>query len=217
MRVRLDDLRTSLDRSVATQLGRPQGLAGRLVGAVLNRANGSLIAQAVDALDLGDGATAADIGFGGGAGLRLLLDRVGPTGKVHGVEVSTEMLERAAHRFRDDCRRGTVTFHEAAMDSLPIEEGAVDGLITLNTIYFIEDLVAAFTDVARVMAPGGRFVVGVRDPEAMEKSRVTAHGFRIRSIPEVVATAEAAGLRLVESRALERGPMPGHLLVLGEA
>jgi ubiquinone/menaquinone biosynthesis C-methylase UbiE len=53
------------------------------------------VAGAVDALGLRDGETAAHIGFGGGTGLALLLDRVGEQGTVHGVDISETILARA--------------------------------------------------------------------------------------------------------------------------
>jgi len=55
-------------------------MRGRLVGMMLNRSNRGTIAQAIDALELQPGAVAADLGFGGGVGLALLLERVGPNG-----------------------------------------------------------------------------------------------------------------------------------------
>lgn len=81
---------------MARQLRHPAGLAGHLVGAMMNRSNRGDITAAVDALSPAAGTVVADIGFGGGLGLRLLLDRVGSTGQVHGIEVSTTMLNRAA-------------------------------------------------------------------------------------------------------------------------
>ena len=84
-------LRTRFLAGLARQLGHPQGLAGRIVGARLDRANARMVAAAVDATRADPGATVADVGFGGGAGLALLLDRVGPGGIVHGVEISEAM------------------------------------------------------------------------------------------------------------------------------
>lgn len=57
---------------LAAQLGRPDGLRGRLVARMLNRANRANVTAAVEAAGLVPGQTAADIGFGGGVGLPLL-------------------------------------------------------------------------------------------------------------------------------------------------
>lgn len=89
-----------------------------------------------------------DIGFGGGFGLDMLLDSVGVDGNVHGVEVSKEPISRASRRHRDQIAGERLTLHHAAMDDLPLPDSSVAGLITINTIYFVEDLptAAAETD-----------------------------------------------------------------------
>ena len=81
------------DRLVARQLGHPKGLLGAVIGRVLNKGNAPTIAAAVAALELAGTETAADIGFGGGLGLHLLL--AATAGDVHGVEPSPDMIRRA--------------------------------------------------------------------------------------------------------------------------
>lgn len=63
--------------TVAGQLGNPHGLLGKGTALMLNRVNRFLIDEAVAAAAPVVGETVADIGFGGGVGLSLLLDRVG--------------------------------------------------------------------------------------------------------------------------------------------
>jgi trans-aconitate methyltransferase len=80
---------------LARQLGHPDGWRGRLIGRGLNRGNRPVVAAAVEHTGVGAGDRAADLGFGGGIGLRLLLQRVGAVGHVDGVDVSETMLESA--------------------------------------------------------------------------------------------------------------------------
>lgn len=68
-------LRERMLAGFAAQLGKPTGLPGMVVGTMLNRTNRGMISDAVDALELQPGAAAADLGFGGGAGLALLWAR----------------------------------------------------------------------------------------------------------------------------------------------
>ena len=104
----------------SSQLGAPTGLVGRMIIApMLNRRNHTVIAAAADALALKDGDTAADIGFGGGAGLAALLDRVGPTGRVHGVDPSPTMKSRAESRYRKETR---LHLHLGAITALPLDD-----------------------------------------------------------------------------------------------
>jgi ubiquinone/menaquinone biosynthesis C-methylase UbiE len=144
-------------------------VGGRVVGLALNRGNRGLVNAAVQALHAGNDAVVADLGFGGGVGLTLLLDSVGFSGRVHGVEVSDTMLTQAARRYRRDIAVGRLTLHNGSLTRLPFADGVLTGALTVNTIYFIPELQEAFTELARVTAPSGRIVVGVADPEVMAK------------------------------------------------
>lgn len=198
---------------VARQLGRPGGLAGRAVGRMLNRGNRRTVTEAVEELAAEPGAALADIGFGGGLGLELLLSGAGPTGRVHGIELSPEMLARAERRFRDEIATGTLVLHRASIERLPLADASLDGAITINTIYFLGDLERAFAQLARVLRPTGRVVVGLGDPESMARLPFTAHGFRLRPVDEVVAALDHVGLTVKDHRRLGEGPHPYHLLV----
>lgn len=211
----LGRLTAPVERVVARQLGHPQGRVGGLVGAVLNRGNRGLITAAVDTLELTSGATAVDVGFGGGVGLDLLLDRVGAEGRVHGVEISDEMLALASRRHRGDIGGGRLALHHAAMVDLPLPDSSVAGLITINTIYFVTDLRAAATELARVLAEEGRVVVGIRDPQQMRRMRVTRHGFQVRPVDDVIGSLAGGGLELLEHLRVGAGIGAAHLLVAG--
>src|SRR4029079_6840215 len=170
-------LRDRLTRGVARQLGRPEGLRGRVVGRMLNRRNARAVAAAVEASGLEAGQVGADIGFGGGLGLRLMLERAGSDGRVHGVEVSETMLDSVEQHHRHEVAAGKLVLERGSLGALPIEDGSIDALITVNTLYFVDDVEVVFRELARVLSPAGRAVVGVADPAFMRTMPVTAHGF----------------------------------------
>ena len=178
---------------------------------MLNRANGATVTAAVEALALAPGQVAADIGFGGGLSLTLLLDRVGPAGRVYGLDISRVMLDRARRQHRRPVADGRLMLHEASMTDLPVADASVNAAMTVNTIYFVPDEV--FTELARVLSPAGRLVLGFGDPMAMAREPVTAHGFRIRPVAEVEAALTAAGPTLLDQRRVGSGPDAFHLLV----
>ena len=206
-------LRTRMLGGLAAQLGRPTGLRGRFVGIMLNRANRGTIAAAIDALALPPGAAAADLGFGGGVGLELLLQRVGPKGQVYGVDLSPTMVGRASRRFRGEVASGRLHLRTGSIDQLPLEDGSIQGAITINTIYFIADLDRALSEMARVITRSGRVVVGIGDPAMMARLPTTPFGFTLRSPDEVAALAKSAGLALQDHRRAGQGENAAHLLV----
>jgi ubiquinone/menaquinone biosynthesis C-methylase UbiE len=197
---------------MARQLGRPEGLRGRMVGRGLNKGNRTAVTAAVAATGVGPGQAAADIGFGGGIGLQLLLERVGADGHVDGVELSVTMLAAARRRYRTACSEGSMTLHAGTLGDLPLEDGSLDGLITTNTVYFVEDLPQAFGEIARVLRPTGIAVVGVGDPEWMRSMPVTAHGFRIRPVDALISLLHQAGLTDVRDERVGETGQVFHLL-----
>ncbi|WP_425171781.1 class I SAM-dependent methyltransferase [Mycobacterium sp.] len=154
----------------------------------------------------------ADVGFGGGVGLKFLLGSVCQSGRVHGVEVSDTMLRNAAHRYRRDIAAGRLTLHNASLTQLPFTDGALNGILTVNTIYFIAELDCAFTELARVVGSSGRIVIGLADPDAMARMPFTGHGFHLRPVPQVIDTLCGAGLT-VEHRRIDQGDNASHLLI----
>jgi arsenite methyltransferase len=197
---------------IAKQLGHPNGVRGRLVGVVLNRGNRRFVSAAVQALQPDASAVVADIGFGGGVGLKFLLDSVGPSGRVHGVEISDTMLSSATRRYRRDIAAGRLALHAGSLTQLPFADGALNGVLTVNTIYFIAELDRAFTELARVVGSSGRIVVGLADPDVMAKMPFTGHGFHLRPVPEVIDRLRGAGLA-VEHRRISQGDDAPHLLI----
>lgn len=208
-------LRSRFLAGLARQLGQPEGLRGRIIGRGLNKGNRVAVTAAVAATDLRPGQVAADIGFGGGLGLQLLLDRVGADGHVHGVELSTTMLETATRRHARERSEGRLTLHAGTLGDLPLAEDSVDALITTNTIYFVEDLQRAFAEMVRVLRPTGRAVIGIADPEWLAATPVAAHGFRVRPIAELVGLLEQAGFSSVND-ALVGGDERGFHLLVGD-
>lgn len=198
---------------LAGQLGRPAGMLGRVVARGQNRANGGNVTAAVEATGVRRGQSAADIGFGGGVGLPLLLARVRPGGHVHGVDLSETMLDRARRNLRSESLAGGLTLHLGSITALPLSGSLLDALITVNTIYFVTDLDLACTEMARVLRPSGRAVVGIGDPVAMARQPFTAHGFVLRPVDEVVATLAEAGLTAVGHQRVGDGDDAFHLLV----
>ncbi len=198
---------------LAAQLGRPEGVRGRIVARRLNRDNRTALTAAVDATELKPGQVAADIGFGGGLGLQLLLERARPGGHVHGIDLSDTMLERARGTLRREGLNGELTLQLGSITALPLTDASLDAAITVNTIYFVTDLERAFAELARVLRPSARAVIGIGDPAEMAEQPVTAHGFTLRPVDDVVATLAGAGISTEEKIRVRQGDGDFHLLV----
>jgi len=193
-----------LSQRLAAQLGRPSGLAGRVVAAMLNRGNAKLNAAAREALDAGAEDRVLELGFGGGAGLRALLDA--GAGCVVGVDVSPDMVAAARRRLAGEPR---VELHAGSVEALPLDDGAVTRAVSVHTLYFWPDAAAGARELRRVLAPGGRLVLGFQARSKMEGNRVHRQGFTLYEGDEVAALLRDAGFAGVEVR-----PAAGALLAV---
>ena len=110
--------------------------------------------------ELKAGETVLDLGSGGGIDVLISARRVGPNGRAIGVDMTDEMLELADRNARE-AGVENVEFRKGTIESLPLDDAAVDVVISNCVINLAADKGAVFAEIARVLRPGGR--IGVSD------------------------------------------------------
>ena len=108
------------------------------------------------ALHAAPGERILDVGCGPGFYCAELLEEVGASGSVVGLDSSTAMLELAARRCAG---HENVEFHEADALSLPVADARVDGALCVQVLEYVADSQAALAEMHRVLRPGGRVAV----------------------------------------------------------
>ncbi len=146
---------TDLAQNISQKIGYTEEEIGAVPeGANLGLGCGNPVALA----SLREGETVLDLGAGAGFDCFLAADKVGRTGRVIGVDMTPEMLEKA----RENVKKGdygNVEFRLGEIENLPVADNSVDAVISNCVINLAPDKGRVFKEAYRVLKPGGRLMV----------------------------------------------------------
>lgn len=125
--------------------------------------------------NLRPGEKVLDLGSGGGIDVLLSAKRVGPTGKVYGLDMTEEMLALAI-RNRDEAAVSNVEFLKGYIEDIPLPANTVDVVISNCVVNLSNDKPRVFAEMHRVLRPGGR--IGISDVVAENELSPAERGER---------------------------------------
>ncbi|MDH3704473.1 MAG: methyltransferase domain-containing protein [Acidimicrobiia bacterium] len=179
--------------AVGTQLQHPRGLFGKVLFGGMTRMTIEYARWTADLMDVQPTDDIVEVGFGNGANIALLAERA-PEGTVTGVEVSETAMEMASKRNAATISTGRVQLHLSQDGSWPVDDDAADKACTVATMYVIADPAAIFTELHRVLEPGGLAAVTfpVRE-NFMRFKPANTPGFHFHELTDLEAFFRRAG------------------------
>ena len=133
---------------------RPEDLEGLPEGANLGLSCGNPQALA----GLVEGETVLDLGSGAGFDALIAARKVGPTGRVIGLDMTDAMLAKAVAN-AESAGLSHVEFRKGDIEAMPIESDSIDVVLSNCVLNLVPDKARAFAEIRRVLKPGGRLAV----------------------------------------------------------
>lgn len=145
--------------SAVGEISKKVGYSEEEINAVPEGANLGLgCGNPIALASLKEGETVLDLGSGGGFDCFLASEKVGAKGKIIGVDMTAEMLDKA----RENARKGgykNVEFRLGEIENLPAADNSADVIISNCVINLSNDKPRVFAEAFRVLKPGGRLMV----------------------------------------------------------
>ncbi len=171
-------MREWFGKQLGSQLSQPHGFWGAVVAKLMNFTNRRTYHNVYDLLELSKDDRVLEIGFGNGAFIKDIVQKIQP-GKYMGIDISETMMRLARHRNFSLIKSGKALIMKAKADNLPFDDNLFNKVFTANTIYFWEGPALVMNEVKRVLLPGGKFVVALSTKAAMEDSIYVKEKFKL--------------------------------------
>ena len=159
---------------IAKQLRCPTGSEGVAMGEKLNETNKGMIIESIKSLELNDRERVLELGHGSCKHLTNLLDEALEL-KYFGMEISETMKDEAERINIGSIKKKKALFQLYNGVDICYVSNFFDKILTVNTIYFLENPLLFLEEMYRVLKPKGKFVLTFANGSFMEKLPFVIH------------------------------------------
>lgn len=198
-----------MSEKMPTQGAKPKGLLGRFIGNLMNFAHTGRYRKYFKNYDFPANIQILDIGCGGGKFVKYLSEKI-TSGKIYGLDHSSEMVELSEKVNHNSINSGNVKIVLGGVEALPFSDMEIGLVTAFETIQFWPNLPKSLSEVFRIMKPDGHFIIMNQYPKPGTKwfDRV-----QLKNDQEYKKLLTSAGFKTVET---DLASKPGWIIVKAE-
>lgn len=141
-------------------------------------------------LQVEDAERVLEVGFGPGRAIAMLA-AARPSARIAGIDHSETMLASATRANRSAIAAGRVSLRHGSVEDLPHPDDAFDKAYSIHCIYFWRDPLHGLSELRRVLRPGGRLAITVRD-----RARAAYEPFRAENLAQLLTQARFSSVNV---------------------
>ena len=188
---------------IGRQFKNPTGFGGKITTLIMNFQNQKQYKAVVKNIDIQKTDTILDIGFGNGFLIRKL-SKQNPQ-KIYGIDISQDILKVATKKNRKKIEQGKIQLLLADVHSMPLANASIDKAYTVNTVYFWKDVHQVFSEIQRVLKPGGTFFNALYLKNFLEQLPVTRQGYAKYTAEQIEKITANTGLKVEQILEIQPG------------
>jgi ubiquinone/menaquinone biosynthesis C-methylase UbiE len=183
---------------VGKNFGEPNGIGGKIVTKIMNIINQKQYNAVLENINLEPNNCVLDIGFGNGYLIKKLIGKNIPI-KTYGIEISNDMLHKVSLDNIQNIQNGILDLYLENISKTPFKDNMFDKIYTVNTVYFWDEVDKCFSEIKRILKPGGIFVNAIYTKEYMDKIIYTKFGFNKYTAEEIKDITVKYGMKIKET------------------
>ena len=186
---------------------RPEGIGGKIMVHMMNTGHSSMAEWGFAHIKIQSEDVCLDIGCGGGANIRKLLEK-SPYGRVVGIDYSEISVEKSRKINKAGIESKRCEILQGDVMKLPFRGETFDVITAFETIYFWPDISEAFKKVYKILKIGGTFMIcnesNGENPKD-EKWTKIIQGMKIYNSEQIEKSLKDAGFRGVKVDKTKKG------------
>lgn len=183
--------------AIAKMLRKPEGELGIRVAEKMNDSNKQMIEWTLEKLDINNGNSILEIGFGNGSHIKNIL-KVGEDLRYTGLDFSETMVKIAKSSYQKEAEAEKVSFCLGTSSDMPFASNYFDKIFTVNTLYFWQNPLLDLRNILKVLKPDGIFCLAFRSKPYMQQLPFTQYGFTIYEQHDATDLIKQAGFTILE-------------------